>query len=219
MSTPPDITEKAEEVRAYLVAARGGAPFLSAADGRLLVRWLEGGISVAKILAAVDEVAIKRRKKRARGRLSLSSCRRIIEGKKNSISLDQPVKRGGTGNSEHPLEAYAQALSHMPVPEQLTGEREKLAKRIRSAMQSENDEQTGLDAIASIRIFHETVWNFCSENHSNLRAEARLELSALKEVLSTEAFESAVEEVARDIVRRKYPLVSATAVWDRLSGK
>ena len=51
----------AEEVRAYVVAARGGAPFLSAADGRLLVRWLESGISVARILAAVDEVAEKRR--------------------------------------------------------------------------------------------------------------------------------------------------------------
>ena len=64
----------AEEVRAYVVATRGGAPFLSAADGRLLVGWLESGISVARILAAVDEVAEKRRKKRSRGRLTLSAC-------------------------------------------------------------------------------------------------------------------------------------------------
>ena len=57
---PQSLQNKAEEVRAYLVAIRGGAPFLSAADGRLLVRWLEQGISVARILAAVDETAEKR---------------------------------------------------------------------------------------------------------------------------------------------------------------
>ena len=53
------LADKAEEVRAYVVAVRGGAPFLSAADGRLLVQWLERGISVGRILAAIDEVAEK----------------------------------------------------------------------------------------------------------------------------------------------------------------
>ena len=62
----------AEEVRAYVVATRGGAPFLSAADGRLLVGWLESGISVARILAAVDEVAEKRRKKPKRKKKSVA---------------------------------------------------------------------------------------------------------------------------------------------------
>ena len=50
--TKPDIERSmeanAEEVRAYLVAVRGGAPFLSAADGRLLIHWLEQGFSVAR---------------------------------------------------------------------------------------------------------------------------------------------------------------------------
>ena len=75
--------EKAEEVRAYLVAVRGGAPFLSAADGRLLLEWLEQGFSVARILAGVDDVAEKRRKKMTRGRLTLSACRRTVEGRKH----------------------------------------------------------------------------------------------------------------------------------------
>jgi len=82
MNSHEKLAAQAEEVRTYVVSVRGGAPFLSAADGRLLVMWLEDGITVARILAAVDQVAEKRRKKRTRGRLSLSACRRVVEGKK-----------------------------------------------------------------------------------------------------------------------------------------
>ena len=40
--SPPDpIEAAAEEVRAHLVALRGGAPFLSPGDARLLLRWLD----------------------------------------------------------------------------------------------------------------------------------------------------------------------------------
>ena len=48
------LADAAEEVRAWLVTARGGAPFLSGADGRLLVSWLEAGVSVADLLRAID---------------------------------------------------------------------------------------------------------------------------------------------------------------------
>ena len=55
---------------------------LSAADGRLLVRWLESGSEVWRESSRQwDEVAEKRRKKRTRGRLTLSACKRSIEGK------------------------------------------------------------------------------------------------------------------------------------------
>ena len=88
----PTLEEKAEEVRAYLVAVRGGAPFLSAADGRLLVRWLEQGFSVARILAGVDEIAEKRRKKMTRGRLTLTACRRSIEGRTTKKVIENDPK-------------------------------------------------------------------------------------------------------------------------------
>ena len=99
----PSLAVQAEEVRAYVVAVRGGAPFLSAADGRLLVGWLEGGVSVARILAAVDEVAEKRRKKRTRGRLSLTACRRSIEGKKGAKTS---VKYGAHTYSNNMIHGY-----------------------------------------------------------------------------------------------------------------
>jgi len=215
MTNPSNIAAQAEEVRAYVVATRGGAPFLSAADGRLLVRWLESGISVAQILAAIDKVAIKRRKKRARGRLSLVSCRRIVEGKKN-----QPApKQTSEPRSIEAFEAYAQALSTISVPNQLEPERERLVVRIQAAMQSSDPEQIAMDALAAVRTFHENAWEQAAPRHAEIRHQARQELESLRAVLSDDAFETAVEEVSRDIIRREFPLVSATAVWDRLSGK
>ena len=97
----------AEEVRAYVVAARGGAPALSAADGRLLVRWLESGVGVARILAAVDEVAEKRRRSEPAGD-SLSACKLSIEGKTSQARPQNPRAR------RH-LSTYTAALREMAV--------------------------------------------------------------------------------------------------------
>ena len=70
-----ELAPLAEEIRAYLVEARGGAPFLSAADAQLLLDWLDACVPVPLILASIDRVAARRRKKRVRSRLTLSACR------------------------------------------------------------------------------------------------------------------------------------------------
>ena len=211
----PDIAAQAEEVRAYVVAARGGAPFLSAADGRLLVRWLEGGISVARILAAVDEVAEKRRKKRTRGRLTLTACKRIIEGKKNSPAPTKPTD----ATNQDALDGFADDILNMSVQADLESNRDDLVRRIRASVLAADPEQVAMDAIAAVRSFHEAAWLKASHRHDDLRRQARQELDSLSSVLSDEALQAAVEEVARDIIRRENPLVSAAAVWDRVSGK
>ena len=54
-------------------------------------------------------------------------------------------------------------------------------------------------------------------NIKPIRAEAEAELSALRSVLKPDQFEAYIDEVARDIVKRRTPLVSAKAVWDRVS--
>jgi len=211
----PDIASQAEEVRAYVVAARGGAPFLSAADGRLLVRWLEGGISVARILAAVDEVAEKRRKKRTRGRLTLSACKRIIEGKKNSSAPTSAVD--SVENDQ--LEGLIEAIQNMPVDATLETERNHLVRRLRTAMLTDDPERMAMDAIAAVRFFHEAAWAMNTHRHDEVRKQARQELESLSGVLSDDALQAAIEEVARDIIRREHPMVSAAAVWDRVSSK
>ena len=212
--TSTTLEEKAEEVRAYLVAVRGGAPFLSAADGRLLVRWLEQGISVARILASVDEVAEKRRKKMTRGRLTLTACRRSVEGRRPSkptpLATNEPKPTINFSEFVHELEA-------MTVPPNLYKTRLALIEELKSLGGSHDPEYAATTAVAACRRFQERAWLAAEEEHTELRTQARDSLAALKNVLNPAAFEAAVDEVARDLVRRRYPLVSARSVWDRVS--
>jgi len=218
-STGTSPEEKAEAVRAYLVAVRGGAPFLSAADGRLLVKWIEQGISVARILAAVDEVAEKRRKKMTRGRLTLTACRRSIEGKKKTDPIQTPPEHNAPPNQSIDFSDYIVALKNMAVPETLETARLGLIGAIAALSKKADPERAATEAVSACRAFQETAWATAQAEHGALRKQALDELSALTGVLSPEALESAVEEVARDIVRRRFPLVSAREVWDRVSTK
>ena len=207
------LVEKAEEVRAYVVAIRGGAPFLSAADGRLLVKWLEAGISVARILAAVDEVASKRRKKRTRGRLSLSSCRRSIEGRSRGESAQAAPARAPSFT----FEPFAADLAAMPVRPELMTDRDRLVTRIGAIDLTQGPEHAAAEAVIAVRLFQEAAWSASQSRLEGLRAQARQELSALANILSAEALAAAIDEVCRDLIRQETPLVSAAEVWDRVS--
>jgi len=200
----------AEEVRAYVVATRGGAPFLSAADGRLLVGWLESGISVARILAAVDDVAEKRRKKRTRGRLTLSACKRSIEGKSAQTRPNTPTPSAS-------LSVYITALREMTVHSGLENDHQRLINRIETIDSSLGPEHLATEAVVAVRHFQEAAWARAQPHLESIRQEAAQELTALQGVLTPQAMATAIEEVCRDIVRRQTPLVSASAVWDRVT--
>ena len=214
---PHTLQTKAEEVRAYLVAIRGGAPFLSSADGRLLVRWLEQGISVARILAAVDETAEKRRKKRTRSRLSLTACRRSIEKKTKILQTKAPSAKTSSENIQ--MLKYAEELNTMSVPDNLLRAQATLVRQIQNLDGTQDPEEAASEAVSACRYFHEAAWLACSDEHAALREEALVELAALKNILNPDALAAAVDEVAHDIVRRRTPLVSAKVVWDRVSAE
>lgn len=77
------------------------------------------------------------------------------------------------------------------------------------------DERARL-AIAACRRFHEAVWDAIATQRQALLADATVELESLRRLLKGAAWDAAVEEVARDRVRARFPLVSAQVVWDRL---
>ena len=68
----------AEQVRAHLVMVRGGAPFLSPIDSRLLVEWLDASIPVDVILTAIEIVAARRSKNRIQRPLSLNAVKSVV---------------------------------------------------------------------------------------------------------------------------------------------
>jgi len=57
------------------------------------------------------------------------------------------------------------------------------------------------------RKFHERLWESCDQQ--GLKAEAEAEVGELRDMMSEERFESALEEVARDNLRKRYKLLSA----------
>ena len=57
------------------------------------------------------------------------------------------------------------------------------------------------------RKFHERTWE--TSDQQELKAEAEAEVGDLRDMLSEERFKSALEEVARDNLRKRYKLLSA----------
>jgi hypothetical protein len=78
---PPSLADEAEEVRAWFVQVRGGAPFLSGADGAALATWLDSGVGVPRILRAIEVTAEVRRARRHRRPFTLKSCGAALEAR------------------------------------------------------------------------------------------------------------------------------------------
>jgi hypothetical protein len=201
----------AEAVRAYLVELRGGAPFLSGADSRLLVGWLEAGVPVPVITAALDLTAEKRRKRRGKGkptrsRLTLSACRSTVE-KQHRL----PRSARATG-----LSSWLGELRCMEVSPDLSPAKGQLIETV-STITSGDPDSAGRAAIEACRSFQSAAWTAAAAEADTLQAGARAQLAALESILDAGAFSAAVEEVARDMVHARFPLVSAKVVWDRLT--
>ncbi len=192
------LQEAAEEVRAYLVTLRGGAPFLSPLDGRLLLEWLEADVSVPLILKALDEAAVRRRSRRARSPLRLTSIRRWVS-KARALPAARP-----TGD----LSILIEVLESSPDPllwqaarelDDISGEGEALVR----------------GALAVSRRFYERAWTRADQKA--LHRQASFEVEELQEGLSEKQWLGLVEEVARDLLRQRYPEMSATNIWDTLN--
>ena len=201
----------AETVRAYLVELRGGAPFLSGADSRLLIAWLEAGVPVAIILSALDAAAERRRKRRgkgkpARSRLTLSACRSAID--KLSLAPTAPQSSG--------LSSWIAELRDMRVPPEMMEARRTIVEDI-AAIRSTDPDTAAREAIEACRRFQATAWTLAKVEVEAIESAARIQLAALEKILDKAAFEAAVEEVVRDTIHARFPLVSAKVVWDRLT--
>ena len=198
---PADDAASAEEVRAWLVQLRGGAPFLSAADGKLLADWIHGGVPVPTILRAVEVVAERRRAKRTRAPLSLQSCRATVE---------KLSKRGGGWRVPSDL---ASALAPTAPPEDDAAAVADVLREL--AALDGAPEDRARKACSALRRFHARVWDGLGDTERTaLLGEAAEDLAALRELLGEEGFLRACEEHARDRVRARYPTLSATRVWE-----
>ncbi len=209
-AVPEHLRESAQAVVDHLGTLRGGGLFLSGVDGVLLVDWLDSGIPVSLIVVALETVADRRRKRRVKSRLSLRSCKgevkrllkRGVPDRRAALSagpiLASPPPAAAVGDGLDGLAASATAqLDALPA----------------------GDPATVADlAMAIVRRFHEQAWLAASDEHPVLKAAAAVELADFQRSMDPLHWEEAVEEAARDLLRQRYPGLSAVAVWDRLHG-
>lgn len=210
-----EMSQHAEDVRAYLVNLRGGAPFLSGADSQLLHGWLTDGVPVAVILASLEKVALRRRLRRTRGRMTLQSCRGEV---RRMMGRARPARPKARRTLQGGLGRLADQIGILNVPPLLAPIRDVLAEEL-AILDLEGPpgvEERARQAIAACRRFHEAVWDAIIDQRTQLLYDAEVELDALRGLLKGAAWDAAVEEVARDRVRARFPLVSAQVIWDRL---
>ncbi len=222
--------EQVDDVVDYLVAVRGGAPFLSAADSRLLLQWLDEGVPVALILAAIDTVSERRRKKRARTRLSLSACARTVA--KARLDMDD-LQQGGAATpasaataaatvastAGRAVAAFAEQVAVAPLDAGLDAARQALVAELRTLAQAtDHVDVIGRKAAAAIGRFHTAAWQAAASRQAELRQQAEQQLAPMRKGLSGAAWQDLVEEVARDLLRQETPAVSARRLWDTLGG-
>ncbi len=211
------------EVTDYLVAVRGGAPFLSGADGRLLLAWLDAGVSVPAILAAIDGVAERRRRKRARSRLSLTACRRAVDKLVAAGADDQlspstdPVASATAPPAAGPLDSFLADLEAVEVPADLQDALDRLRAELRVLNgQALHADALGRAAARCLTAFHQEAWEAAAPRHPDLRARAEAQLAPMRRAIPAASFGDMVEEVARDLLRQELPAVSARRLWDSL---
>lgn len=203
---PESLQDAAEEVRAHLVALRGGAPFLSPNDAWQLMRWLEGGVRVADILQALERAAEARRRSRTRSPLSLAAARRHLgRPVKGSFPTGNPARAG-----EPPLAPLVRALAASPDGPHAEARRALEAALLAVTERGEAGERAGL---AAVRAFLDRAWDATGPvGRARLQEEAREELGDLLYLLDEPTALALVEETARDRLRRGYPALTAASI-------
>ena len=212
--------QAAEEVRAHLVTLRGRALFLSPLDGRLLLEWLEAGVTVPFILKTLEEAAERRRAKRLKSPLKLSSIKgkvaRVMGSPLASAlpigNLGALVERLGTSTDELERAAAAPRMARAPARR---GAARGPPAPLMALDPAGGGEALLREALQISRDFFEAAWERADK--ASLREEAGILLYAFQDTMSERRFEVIREETARDLLRQRHPLLSAGHIWDTLT--
>ena len=80
----------------------------------------------------------------------------------------------------------------------------------------ENGDENIINLVLQVaREFHEANWAQC--NQAKLKSKASEELEPFREAMSKDRWEQAVEEIARDTLRKKTPQLTAAILCEALS--
>jgi hypothetical protein len=201
--------EAAERIRAHLVSLRGGAPFLSPTDTALLVRWLDQGVPVSRILHGVEQAATQRRAQRRRVPLALQHAKTFVGNATGPVGLAaDPTAR--------PLDPLVATCHHLartsPYAEQLT----LLAGQLQ-VLSCDDLEQAAHLAISGIGHTFEEIWRALgTQGRQPYLDRAEEELADLLDLLGPDRLPAMLEEHARGLLRDDHPGLDATTVLQQV---
>lgn len=204
VDVPPEHRRAAEEIRAHLVAVRGGGLFLSSADARVLVKWLDAGTSVVAIAAAIERAAEARRAKRSRVPLTLGRAAvHLGKAPYHAVRVATVVPA-----SSHRLGVALAALAG-------AGERD-LADEL-GRIDDEDPDELVRAVLARVRTFLHDRWEVLGADERDRRlasARADLEELELSEIETTRL----AEEIVRDEIRKAWPMLDTAYLWGLAHG-
>ncbi len=198
LDVPPEHLRAAEEIRAHLVAVRGGAPFLSSADARLLVQWLDEGVSVAGVLQAIERAADARRKRRSRLPLTLTRAKAHLG--KAPLLAHEPAN---TTSNSHPFAGVGARLT-------ARGEA-SLAERLVAIVAIDPEERLR-QALALVRPFLHARWDALPKAERDARVRSACDELATLDLAEDER-EVLAEEIVRDEIRGEWPMLDAASLF------
>ncbi len=210
-SIPESYQQAAEEVRAHLVAVRGGAPFLSPADAELLLRWLDEGVAVSSILLAIERAAESRRKRRSRLPLTLGKAKPHLG--KVSAAPKTSREHGGAAmgpRADHPFAPIADEARRRGA--------EALAEQL--VVVTLDDAETMVRTAAhAVRAFLAQHWEQQTpEQQAQRTAQCRETLLTLDLGFSDEDLDVAAEELAHDEHRQEWKFLDTSIFWNLAHG-
>ena len=182
---------------------------MSPIDSKLLLSWLDDGVPVPLIIESIEVVAAKRTKSRVTTPLNLNKVKSTVKSQLKRRMSPGPAKRKKS-KATKPVSAPALflelSLSKNPL-HRVTGEK---------LIAVHQDDENKLNLVLQIaREFHEKAWEECDQ--SELKEIASEELEKFREVMSDDRWEQAVEEIARDTLRKRTPQLTAAILCEALS--
>ncbi len=208
----------AEVVRRHLVSLRGGAPFLSAADGALLVRWLDEGVPLHRILRALETASDKRLARRVRAPLTLRHAARHL-GAPRATRLPAPVVAdsglGQPPGAEGPLGDVIASLRASPVAQAVPDHTARVADQLAQARPGDAAEATALvDAVAAL---FDAAWRALdAHSRAPYLAQATAQLADLLDEVDEGERARLLDTWGRSALRAAVPGCRAATLLDRL---
>jgi hypothetical protein len=211
-ATNHTLAEAAEEVRAFFVTTRGGAPFLSGADGEQLLRWLDAGQTVSALLRAIETTASRRAARRTRVPFTLRSIAAALKAPSSSGRAGSRRSMASAQPSPCPPSSAEDAMHSSDL-----ADADNLAREARGALiaRTQRDpEERAREGCRIVRAFHERLWVSLDPELPTLRARAAHALADARDDVDTELFDAMCDEWVRARLRERYPDLTATRVWE-----